>query len=61
MSDDTACFQKLLNDNAGKNIIFVDAGTYILTDTVTIPSGTKLVGENWAQLAAFGDKFKDVL
>jgi hypothetical protein len=43
--------QAALDQNVGR-IIFVDAGTYLLTSTVTIPSGTKLVGEAWAQFAA---------
>jgi hypothetical protein len=60
VTDDTACFQKVLNDAKGKTIVFVDAGTYILTDTVIVPAGSHIVGENWAQLAAYGPKFQDV-
>jgi len=37
----------------------VDAGSYILTDTLTIPNGAKIVGEAWSQLVAFGEKFQD--
>lgn len=59
VSDDTACFQQALNNNANRKVIFVDAGTYLLTDTVVVPPGTRLVGENWAQLAATGPKFQD--
>ena len=59
ITDDTACFQKVLNDNMGKKIVYVDAGTYILTDTVIVPKGSHIVGENWAQLAAYGPKFQN--
>ncbi|KAK1750487.1 pectate lyase superfamily protein-domain-containing protein [Echria macrotheca] len=59
VTDDTACFQKVLNDNINGKIVFVDAGTYILTDTVDVPLGSHIVGENWAQLAAYGPKFQD--
>jgi hypothetical protein len=59
-TDDTACFQRALDQCAGKSILFIDAGTYILADTVTVPPGSKLVGEVWSQLAASGAKFKDV-
>jgi hypothetical protein len=61
VTDDTAVFQKALDLNADKStIIFVDSGSYILTDTVTIPRGVKLVGEAWSQIVTSGDKFADV-
>ncbi|KAH8898657.1 pectin lyase-like protein [Thozetella sp. PMI_491] len=60
VTDDTACFQKVLNDNKDNKIVFVDAGTYILTDTVVVPKGSRIVGETWAQLAASGPKFGNV-
>lgn len=57
-TDDTAAFQTALYASLGK-ILFVDAGTYILTSTITIPSGAKIVGETWSQLAASGSYFAD--
>lgn len=58
VSDDTEAFQRALYQSRGK-IVFVDAGTYLLTHTVTVPPGTKLVGEAWSQLAASGPYFSD--
>ncbi|CAK7219716.1 hypothetical protein SBRCBS47491_003942 [Sporothrix bragantina] len=59
-TDDTAAVQSVLNAHAsGDKIIFVDAGTYILTDTVTVPKDAKIVGETWSQFAASGSKFSD--
>lgn len=58
-TDDTAAFQAALYASLGK-ILFVDAGSYILTSTVTIPSGAKIVGETWSQLVASGSYFEDV-
>ncbi|GFF73175.1 glucan 1,3-beta-glucosidase [Aspergillus lentulus] len=60
-TDDTAAFQAVLDayGNSG-SVIFVDAGTYILTDTVTVPPGTRIVGEAWSQLAASGSKFSSI-
>ncbi|KAL8370014.1 hypothetical protein RB595_000395 [Gaeumannomyces hyphopodioides] len=55
-TDDTVAFQKVLN---GKGYIFVDAGDYLLTDTVTIHPGTVLVGEAWPRFVASGPKFSD--
>jgi polygalacturonase len=43
-TDDTAAFQAAMYASLGK-ILFVDAGTYILTSIITIPSGAKIVGE----------------
>ncbi|KAL8365461.1 hypothetical protein RB595_004326 [Gaeumannomyces hyphopodioides] len=61
-SDDTRAVQDMLNRYGdGSKIIFVDAGTYILTDTVTVPKDVKIVGETWSQFAASGNKFSDPL
>ncbi|OTA63183.1 glycoside hydrolase family 55 protein [Hypoxylon sp. EC38] len=57
-TDDTAAFQAALYASQGK-ILFIDAGSYILTSTVTIPQGTKMVGETWSQLVASGSYFED--
>jgi glucan 1,3-beta-glucosidase len=37
----------------------LDAGYYIVTSTVTIPAGTRLVGEAWSVLAGKGPAFQD--
>lgn len=57
-TDDTAAFQAALYASQGK-ILFIDAGSYILTSTVTIPQGTKIIGETWSQLVASGAYFED--
>lgn len=57
-TDDTAAFQRALYESQGR-ILFVDAGSYILTGTVTIPIGSKIVGETWSQLVASGPFFQD--
>jgi hypothetical protein len=46
VTDDTAAVQKAFDSNVGK-IIYVDSGNYILTKTVTIPGGSRIVGEMW--------------
>lgn len=59
-SDDRGCLQGVLDKAAkDKKIVFIDAGTYVLQDTLHIPPGSRIVGENWAQLAASGSKFGD--
>ncbi|KAH9209807.1 pectate lyase superfamily protein-domain-containing protein [Leptodontidium sp. 2 PMI_412] len=59
-TDDTAAFQAALYLTAAKGqVLFVDAGSYILTSTVTIPPGARIVGETWSQLVASGAYFSD--
>jgi hypothetical protein len=59
-TDDTAALQKLLDQNANTpNIVYLDAGSYKITDTLRIHPGTIIVGELWAQLVAYGPKFSD--
>lgn len=57
-TDDTEAFQKALYSAQGK-ILFVDAGSYIITKTITVPAGSKIVGETWSQLVASGDYFSN--
>ncbi|KAL4941643.1 hypothetical protein BDV06DRAFT_212488 [Aspergillus oleicola] len=60
VTDDTMAIQRALNEYAsGNKIIFVDAGTYILTDTVVVPKDAKIHGEAWSQFAASGSRFSD--
>ncbi|KAK2049538.1 pectin lyase-like protein [Colletotrichum somersetense] len=48
--NDTAAFQYAVSSSQGK-ILFVDAGSYILTGTVTVPAGVKIVGATWLWVA----------
>lgn len=60
VTDDTAIFQQILTQYADPGtVIFLDAGSYILTDTITIPSGARIVGQAWSQLVAKGAAFED--
>lgn len=60
-SDDTAAIQKVIDTfgHAG-GVLYFDAGSYVITDTLRIPPGSKIVGELWAQLVARGPKFEDM-
>lgn len=60
VSDDTSAFNRALAAVAGTaNILWIPAGVYLVTDTVFIPSGTKLVGQSWAQIMGSGVKFQN--
>ena len=59
-TDDTVALQSAIYASQGQGkILFIDAGSYILTSTVTIPSGSKIVGETWSQLVASGPSFSN--
>ncbi|KAJ7787182.1 pectin lyase fold/virulence factor [Mycena olivaceomarginata] len=60
VTDDTAALKKIFAAFAGCKIIFFDAGTYIVTSTLTIPAGTQMVGEAWSVIAGKGSTFQDM-
>jgi glucan 1,3-beta-glucosidase len=59
--DDTAAIQAVITSAAANNkLVFFPYGTYLITDTIKVPKGSRLVGEAWSQLMASGSKFADV-
>lgn len=42
-------------------VIFLDAGVYVVTDTLKIPAGTQVVGEAWSVIAGKGANFQNEL
>jgi len=56
-SDDTAALNAVLKKYAGCKIIYFPAGAYILTSTLYVPPGSRLVGETWSVLQASGAFF----
>ncbi len=60
-ADDTAALNRAFRDSAGSGrILWIPAGIYIVSDTVIIPPGAKVVGQLWAQIMGVGPKFSDV-
>lgn len=55
----TRCIQEFINKYANDGIIYFDAGSYMIDDTITIPPGARIVGEVWSQLFAVGNLFQD--
>ncbi|KAG6854164.1 hypothetical protein C0991_009816 [Blastosporella zonata] len=58
-TDDTAALKAIFAQYAGCKIIFFDAGTYVVTSTLTIPAGTQIVGEAWSVIAGSGSAFQN--
>lgn len=44
---------------AGCKLIFFDAGTYYITDTLKIPTDSQVAGEAWSVILGGGAKFQD--
>ncbi|TCD63287.1 hypothetical protein EIP91_005699 [Steccherinum ochraceum] len=59
-SDDTAAIQAVFDKFAGCKIIFFDAGTYLVSNTITIPAGAQIVGEAWSTIMGGGSAFSDM-
>ncbi|KAK6540122.1 hypothetical protein TWF694_008944 [Orbilia ellipsospora] len=60
VTDDTAALNSALSSAASAGqILWIPYGTYIITNTVVIPPGSRVVGEIWPQLMAKGANFAD--
>lgn len=58
VTDDTASLQFILDAAAKEGkVVYFPHGIYLLTDTLVIPPGSRLIGEVWTQLSASGPKF----
>lgn len=58
--DDTQALQTLLRDHAGTSkVLWIPHGNYLITDTLIIPPGSRIVGEVWPVLLGTGPNFQD--
>ncbi|KAF2095560.1 pectin lyase-like protein [Rhizodiscina lignyota] len=58
-TDDTNNINQILAQSAGCSVVYFPAGTYIVTDTIKIPPGSRIIGEALSAISASGDTFKD--
>ena len=58
-ADDTAAIQQTLNANANSRVTYFPHGVYRVTSTITIPPGSRLVGEVWSVITGCGSFFGD--
>ncbi|PRP79978.1 glycoside hydrolase family 55 protein [Planoprotostelium fungivorum] len=58
-SDDTAALTAILKKYAGCKIIYFPFGQYVITSTLFVPPGSRIVGEAWAMIKASGNFFAD--
>ncbi|KAJ7241628.1 pectate lyase superfamily protein-domain-containing protein [Mycena rebaudengoi] len=59
VKDDTVALNTFLSKYSGCAILFIDAGTYLVTDTIFVPPGTILVGQMFSVIMGSGPKFAD--
>ena len=61
VTDDTTALQSTITAAAAAGqVVFVDAGTYKVTRTILIPSGSKIVGETYSVIMSSGTYFSDI-
>jgi glucan 1,3-beta-glucosidase len=59
VADDTASLQHIVTAYAGCKVLFFPHGTYLVTDTLSFPPGSRVFGEGWSAISAMGDAFAD--
>jgi glucan 1,3-beta-glucosidase len=60
-TDDTAALQAAVNAAASSGrVLWIPAGVYLITNTLTIPSGAKVVGQSWSQIIGAGANFANI-
>ncbi|KAI9644962.1 hypothetical protein NHQ30_006997 [Ciborinia camelliae] len=61
VTDDTNALQQGINNAASAgNVFFLDAGTYKVTSTITIPPGSRIVGEGYSTIMSSGSYFNNI-
>ncbi|OTB04165.1 glycoside hydrolase family 55 protein [Hypoxylon sp. CI-4A] len=58
-TDDTASLQAIVEQYAACKMLFFPHGTYLVSDTLVFPPGSRVVGEAWSAISATGSKFSD--
>jgi len=57
VTDDTANINSILSTYANCKIIFFPQGTYLVTNSIFVPAGSRIVGEAWSAISAVGGNF----
>nr|OQO20319.1 hypothetical protein B0A51_12479 [Rachicladosporium sp. CCFEE 5018] len=60
-TDDTAALQRAIYAARAQNkVLYVDHGDYLVTSTIYVPSGSKIVGESYSVILSSGSFFNSV-
>ncbi len=61
VTDDTAVLNFILGFAANLSaIVYFPQGIYIISDTLNVPLGSRIIGQAWPQIMATGTKFQDM-
>lgn len=61
VTDDTDAINEVLASAAAHGkIVFFDAGVYVVTSTISVPAGSRIVGEAYPIILSSGDYFADM-
>ncbi|KAK1466638.1 hypothetical protein CCUS01_07248 [Colletotrichum cuscutae] len=59
-TDDTSALNSILQGAANtSSVVFFPYGVYLVTDTLRVPVGSRIIGQVWPQIMGIGDKFSD--
>ncbi|KAK4931428.1 hypothetical protein LTR49_002129 [Elasticomyces elasticus] len=58
-TDDTEALQAVLLTNANCKVTYFPHGVYLVTKTLYVPPGSRIVGEVWSTISASGSFFND--
>lgn len=56
-TDDTAAIRDALAANARNKVTYFPHGVYLVSSTITVPVGSRLVGEVWSVISGIGSNF----
>lgn len=60
-ADDTVALQNAINRAANEQkILYIDHGDYLVSSTLYIPAGSKIVGETYSVILSYGPYFDDM-
>ncbi|XP_021952735.1 probable glucan endo-1,3-beta-glucosidase ARB_02077 [Folsomia candida] len=54
VTDDSTAIQNVINANVNSKVVYFPAGSYVISKTVTVPPGSRIIGELWSVLMAGG-------
>jgi len=60
-TDDTAALQRAITQAKAQNkILFVDQGDYLISRTIYVPDGSRIVGESYSVFLSYGEFFNNI-
>lgn len=62
VTDDTVVLNSILSGAANtSSVVYFPYGVYVVTDTLRVPIGSRIIGQAWSQIMGKGTKFQNEL